>query len=567
MSKLLSSDFHIRDDFPAGAPVCAVGPTWYNAVAKFLNDLEGTDGVDLMKILGGRSKISLDWEFILDVLDKVRNLAVLVRDPPSSGHTLPEKVIGFEENATKATLMDPPEGGGTPSDQNPKASQASASPGTSEEYSRGDHVHPVCAAVINARLVADGAATSAAQAIVDAAAAQVSANAANNRLDDVDQEITSITSDIAAIDASVKSNTAAIAAHDAQIETISASLQQLIDIQIAQIDSEIEQLQNDVTQAQSDATSAKSTATDAQTRIGAVEEDYLKAEDLDDVPTFDGSGISGFAIVKMDAAGDIAKLIDVPSAAPSENVFLAFKKDGSFGWVSGGGGDVKSVSVNGGSKSTPDASGNVDISALTRALAEQLFASKATEGVASGAAAAAEDAGILAASASETAGAALSQVQSQAQALAALQATVSGHTSGIASLNAEVDTLNTSLQQLIDIQIAQIDSAIEQLQTSVSQAQSDASDAQTRVGTIEADYLTSDDLDDLITKDEIPQDFISAISSRKSGTIKVCTGVTWNGTKLAYTYRNVVVTQGLITNITASDSTTDIDTPTVITWS
>lgn len=81
------------------------------------------------------------------------------------------------------------------------------------------------------------------------------------------------------------------------------------------------------------------------------------------------------------------------------------------------------------------------------------------------------------------------------------------------------------------------------------------------------DELSELDLDNYLTKTNIPQEFITAIAARKSGPIKVCTGVTWNGTKLAYTYREVTVTQGLITNIPAQDSSTDINTPTVISWS
>lgn len=309
MSKLLSSDFHIRDDFPAGAPVCAVGPTWYNAVAKFLNDLEGTDGVDLMKILGGRSKISLDWEFILDVLDKARNLAVLVRDPPSSGHTLPEKVIGFEENATKATLMDPPEGGGTPSDQNPKASQRSASPGTSEEYSRGDHVHPVCKAVTDAAAAADAAATAAAQAMSRATAASTAATEAQaqaseaydlansnaSRIGICESNIENHWASIQEILGSITTITGNVSVLSTQVDTLSSAVENLIEVEIARIDTEMQQLQTDVQQAQTDATKAgedaaeaKTSATEAKTtadgvdeRVTVIEGEYLTETEAD----------------------------------------------------------------------------------------------------------------------------------------------------------------------------------------------------------------------------------------------------------------------------------------------
>lgn len=83
---------------------------------------------------------------------------------------------------------------------------------------------------------------------------------------------------------------------------------------------------------------------------------------------------------------------------------------------------------------------------------------------------------------------------------------------------------------------------------------------------VEADVLElaeeildiNDDLDDLFTW------YNSGVSS---STIRVVTGVTWNGTKLAFTYRDVAVAHGLITNVPGSDSSTDIDTPAVITWS
>ena len=86
------------------------------------------------------------------------------------------------------------------------------------------------------------------------------------------------------------------------------------------------------------------------------------------------------------------------------------------------------------------------------------------------------------------------------------------------------------------------------------------------VDSILNDYVSQSDLSDYISTDQIPSNFLSAITSRTSGVIKVCTGVTWNGTELAYTYKNVTVTQGLVTNIPAADSSANINTPTVITW-
>lgn len=68
----------------------------------------------------------------------------------------------------------------------------------------------------------------------------------------------------------------------------------------------------------------------------------------------------------------------------------------------------------------------------------------------------------------------------------------------------------------------------------------------------------NDDLDDLYSWHN---------NGVNSATMKVVTGVTWNGTKLAYTYRNIPISHGIITSVPGSDSSTDIDTPTVISWS
>ena len=85
------------------------------------------------------------------------------------------------------------------------------------------------------------------------------------------------------------------------------------------------------------------------------------------------------------------------------------------------------------------------------------------------------------------------------------------------------------------------------------------------VGDIDADL--SDVIDYVDSMDEDIADLADWYATGVSGTLKMCTGVTWNGTKLAYTYKNITVTNGLITNIPANDSSTDINTPAVITWS
>ena len=83
---------------------------------------------------------------------------------------------------------------------------------------------------------------------------------------------------------------------------------------------------------------------------------------------------------------------------------------------------------------------------------------------------------------------------------------------------------------------------------------------------IEDDVL--DIAQEVIAIDEDLDDLVSWYNTGvRSATIKVCTGASWNGTKLVYTYRNITVANGLITSVPGSDSSTDIDTPTVISWS
>lgn len=68
---------------------------------------------------------------------------------------------------------------------------------------------------------------------------------------------------------------------------------------------------------------------------------------------------------------------------------------------------------------------------------------------------------------------------------------------------------------------------------------------------------------------ETPSDQPVTLSSDKTGetgTQTVVTGVTWNGTKLQFTKRTLTLTNGVVTARTA-ESTEEVDTPTVITWS
>ena len=87
----------------------------------------------------------------------------------------------------------------------------------------------------------------------------------------------------------------------------------------------------------------------------------------------------------------------------------------------------------------------------------------------------------------------------------------------------------------------------------------------TDLATTLADYVTDSDLGEYLEESDLPSGFLTAAASGKSGTITVVTGVTWNGTTLAYTKQTVTVSKGLITNLGTSSSTT-INTPTVVTW-
>ena len=78
--------------------------------------------------------------------------------------------------------------------------------------------------------------------------------------------------------------------------------------------------------------------------------------------------------------------------------------------------------------------------------------------------------------------------------------------------------------------------------------------------------IVADMYEDYLSTSDIPANFISAIASRKSGTITVGGLVAWNGTSLTQNTQTVTITQGLVTNIGSATSHT-IDTPTVITWS
>lgn len=56
-------NFHVRDDFKAGAPVSQVPASWYNAVAAFINNLVGGRGIELDKKQNGTSVIALKDEY------------------------------------------------------------------------------------------------------------------------------------------------------------------------------------------------------------------------------------------------------------------------------------------------------------------------------------------------------------------------------------------------------------------------------------------------------------------------------------------------------------------------
>lgn len=58
------NNFHIRDDFKAGAPISQVPASWFNAVASFLNNLVGGYGIRVVKNQRGASTVEIDESYL-----------------------------------------------------------------------------------------------------------------------------------------------------------------------------------------------------------------------------------------------------------------------------------------------------------------------------------------------------------------------------------------------------------------------------------------------------------------------------------------------------------------------
>ena len=89
-----------------------------------------------------------------------------------------------------------------------------------------------------------------------------------------------------------------------------------------------------------------------------------------------------------------------------------------------------------------------------------------------------------------------------------LSSTVSGLSSSVSSLNNALDGLSDVVDDLIDVQLKQLDSKVDEIEEvangaseTATTANTNATNAQERIAAVEADYLTSDDLDDIITRD------------------------------------------------------------------
>ena len=60
--------FRVKDDFKAGAPISQVPASWFNSVAKFLNNLVGGFGIRVHKQVANRPVVELDLEKIKDLV-------------------------------------------------------------------------------------------------------------------------------------------------------------------------------------------------------------------------------------------------------------------------------------------------------------------------------------------------------------------------------------------------------------------------------------------------------------------------------------------------------------------
>jgi hypothetical protein len=70
------NNFHIRDDFKAGAPISQVPASWFNAVASFLNNLVGGYGIRVVKNQRGASTVEIDESYMHKKPDAETNFKV-----------------------------------------------------------------------------------------------------------------------------------------------------------------------------------------------------------------------------------------------------------------------------------------------------------------------------------------------------------------------------------------------------------------------------------------------------------------------------------------------------------
>ena len=144
------------------------------------------------------------------------------------------------------------------------------------------------------------------------------------------------------------------------------------------------------------------------------------------------------------------------------------------------------------------------------------------------------------------------------------------HNSAYAAINHNHDSAYASIST-VETLVNTVDSIAQDYQnasdvsSAITTALADYVSATDLANTL-ADYVTDSDLGEYLEEGDFPSGFLTAAARGASGTITVVTGETWNGTTLAYTKQTVTVSNGLITNLGTSSSTT-INTPTVVTWS
>jgi len=138
------------------------------------------------------------------------------------------------------------------------------------------------------------------------------------------------------------------------------------------------------------------------------------------------------------------------------------------------------------------------------------------------------------------------------------------HTHGQYASTESLNALSGSVEELVSV----VDGIVADYVTSADlttrlSVYSTTSDINTQL----ANYALLTDLDDYLSVDEIPQNFITAIASRKSGNFTLITDIQFDGTNLQKKTQQITVTQGVITNIGTASAWSTWHTPTVITWS